>query len=63
MEFRVGDKVFMNSKYFVSKKNNGKEFIIASDIFNVCGTDVVFLQGENSCYAVDGLTKIKKEEI
>ena len=55
-----GKKVIMNDKYFVSEKNRGKVFIIASEPFCVCGTTVVKLEGYAGCYALDGLDEVEE---
>lgn len=55
----IGDKVVMNDKYHVSEKNNGKEFEVVSEPWNLCGTMVVKLKGYAGGYAVDGLDKVK----
>ena len=47
----------MNDKYYVSEKNKGKEFIVTTELTEVCGTLSVWLDGFRGCYAVDGLTK------
>ncbi len=55
---KIGDRVVMNDKYYVSDKNKNKEFVVSSDPQNVCGTLSVWLEGYRGCYAVDGLTKV-----
>ncbi len=55
---KIGDKVVMNDKYYVSDKNKNKKFVVKSDPQNVCGTLSVWLEGYKGCYAVDGLTKV-----
>ena len=55
---RKGDKVIMNDRYYVSEKNKGKEFIVATEPMEVCGTLSVWLEGFRGCYAVDGLVKV-----
>jgi len=55
---KPGDKVVMNNKYWVSKKNKGIEFTVRSEPFNLCGTVCVMLNGYSGGYAMDGLTKI-----
>jgi len=48
----------MNDRYYVSEKNKGKEFIVATEPMEVCGTLSVWLEGFRGCYAVDGLVKV-----
>ena len=59
---KVGDKVVMNDKYYVSEKNKGKEFTVTAGPQDVCGTMSVWLDGIRGCYAVDGLTVVKECE-
>lgn len=59
---KVGDKVVMNDKYYVSEKNKGKEFTVKAGPQDVCGTMSVWLDGVRGCYAVDGLTVVKECE-
>ena len=58
MAIKVGDKVVMNDKYYVSEKNRGVEFVVRSEKFNVSGTECVMLEGYSGGYALDGLTKV-----
>lgn len=53
-----GKKVVMNDKYYVSEKNKGKVFVVASEPHTVCGTIVVKLLGLAGCYTLDGLTEV-----
>lgn len=55
---KIGDKVTMNDKYYVSEKNRGKLFTVNSEPQDVCGTLSVWLDGFRGCYAVDGLDKV-----
>lgn len=55
---KVGSKVKMNDKYYVSEKKKGKVFVVASEPYSVCGTIVVKLLGRAGCYALDGLTEV-----
>lgn len=57
---KVGDKVVMNDKYYVSEKNKGKVFTVKTEEQNICGSKVVFLDGFRGCYSVDGLTKYEE---
>ena len=57
----IGDIVVMNSKYWVSDKNKGKEFAVASEPWNLCGTMVVLLDGYRGGYALDGLDVVGKK--
>lgn len=56
----VGKKVKMNDKYYVSEKNRDKIFTVTSETWNICGTDVVLLEGYRGGYAVDGLTEVEE---
>ena len=58
---KIGDRVKMNNVYYVSEKNKEKIFTVRSEPYNVGGTKCVLLEGFVGCYAVNGLTKIKKE--
>lgn len=55
---RTGTKVIMNDKYWVSNKNKGKEFIVKSEPYEVCGTICVLLEDYRGIYALDGLDEI-----
>lgn len=59
---KIGDKVIMNDKYFVSEKNKGKVFTVRSEPWDCCGTMVVLLEGKGGGYAVDGLTVVEGGE-
>jgi len=54
----IGDKVVMNDKYVVAEKNKGKEFVVRSEPWDLCGTECVLLEGYRGGYAVDGLTVV-----
>lgn len=55
---KIGDKVKMNGKYYVSEQNKRKVFTVKSEPQEVCGTLSVWLEGYKGCYAVDGLKKV-----
>ena len=55
---KIGDKVIMNNKYYVSEENRNKKFVVKTNPQEVCGTLSVWLEGFQGCYAVDGLTKV-----
>ena len=57
----IGDKVIMNDKYFVAKKNKELVFEVISDPQDICGTECVFLKDYVGAYAADGLTKVVEE--
>ena len=57
-EIKVGDKVAMNSKYWVADKNKGIGFTVTSEPFDICGTTCVMLENYRGGYALDGLMKI-----
>jgi len=54
----IGDKVVMNDKYVVAEKNKGKEFMVRSEPWDLCGTECVLLEGYRGGYAVAGLTLV-----
>lgn len=57
---KIGDRVVMNDKYFVSKENKGKIWAVRSNPWNCCGTTVVLLEGKSGGYAIDGLNVVEK---
>lgn len=57
---KIGDKVTMNNKYFVSEENRGKIWTVRSDPWDCCGTLVVLLEGKRGGYAVDGLDVVQE---
>lgn len=52
---KIGDKVTMNNKYYVSEHNKSKVWTVRSEPWKCCGTLVVLLEGKSGGYAVDGL--------
>lgn len=56
---KIGDKVKMNGKYYVSEQNKEKIFTVKSEPYEVCGTMSVLLEGFRGCYAADGLEKVE----
>lgn len=56
---KLGDKVTMNSRYYVSEENRGKIWTVASDPWNLCGTMMVKLEGRHGGYAIDGLDLVE----
>ena len=58
---KIGDKVVMTDKYYVSEENKGKIFTVRSEPWEVCGTTVVLLEGIRGGYAVDGLREVEAE--
>lgn len=56
---KLGSKVKMNDKYYVSQKNKEKVFEVISEPWNLCGTMVVKLKGYSGGYAVDGLEVVE----
>lgn len=56
---KIGDKVKMNNKYYVSEQNKDKIFTVKTEPQEVCGTLSVWLDGFRGCYAVDGLSKVQ----
>lgn len=57
---KIGDKVIMNSKYFVSEKNKGRVWTVCSEPWDCCETLVVLLEGYRGGYAVDGLDVVEE---
>lgn len=57
---KIGDKVIMNDKYWVSAENKGKVWTVDSEPWGCCGTNVVKLKGKVGGYAVDGLDLMPK---
>lgn len=58
---KIGDKVVMNDKYYVSEQNKGKVWTVRSMPWECGGTIVVLLKGKRGGYAVDGLDIVKEE--
>lgn len=54
------DKVIMNNKYYVSDKYKDVMFVVRSDPWNVCGTEVILLEGYRGGYTIDGLTIVNE---
>lgn len=52
---KIGDKVIMNDKYYVSAENRGKVWVVRSEPWKCSGQLVVLLEGKSGGYAVDGL--------
>lgn len=52
---KIGDKVIMNDKYWVSTEDKGKVWTVDSEPWECCGTTVAKLEGKVGGYAVDGL--------
>lgn len=59
---KIGDKVVMNDKYYVSKASKGKVWTVRSEPWNCCGTTIVLLEGKSGGYAVDGLDIVEVKE-
>lgn len=57
---KIGDKVVMNDKYYVSEENKGKVWTVRSEPWESCGTLIVLLEGKSGGYAVDGLDIIEE---
>lgn len=55
---KIGDKVIMNDNYYVSEGNKERIWTVCSEPWNLCGTEVVLLEGKSGGYAVDGLTLV-----
>ncbi len=56
---KIGDKVVMTDKYYVSDKNKGKVWTVRSEPWMCCGTPVVLLEGKSGGYPVDGLRVVE----
>lgn len=59
---KIGDRVVMNNKYYVSDKNKGKVWTVRSEPWECCGTLVVLLEGKSGGYAVDGLDIVEEQQ-
>ena len=58
-KLRIGDRVTMNNKYHIPEKYQGVVFTVRSEPWDLCGTEVVLLEGYRGGYATDGLTKVE----
>lgn len=58
----IGDKVVLNNKYYVPDDRKAKVWTVASKPWNLCGTEVVKLEGMSGGYAVDGLNVVEEAE-
>lgn len=61
-DIKIGDKVVMNSNYFVEEIDKGRIWTVCSNPWNCCGTIVVLLEGKSGGYAIDGLNLVEKGE-
>lgn len=59
---KIGDRVVMNDKYYVSKKNKGEVWTVRSEPWECSGTLVVLLEGYRGGYAVDGLDIVREDK-
>lgn len=57
---KIGDKVTMNGKYYVSEQNKNKVWTVRSEPWECSGTFVVLLEGKSDGYAVDGLDIVEE---
>lgn len=57
---KIGDKVVMNGKYYVSEENKNKVWTVRSEPWECCGQHVVLLEGKSGGYAVDGLDIVEE---
>lgn len=55
MILKIGDKVKINNKYYVSEDNKDKTFTIVIPPRMVYGKLCVWLREYRGCYAADGL--------
>lgn len=60
-KIKVGSKVKMNDKYYVSQVNKSKVWVVVSEPWNLCGTMVVQLEGKSGGYALDGLDLVEED--
>lgn len=58
--YKPGDKVVMNDRYAVNEAKRGKVWTVRSEPWNLCGTEVVLLEGMSGGYAVDGLDLVEE---
>ena len=58
-KLQVGDIVFMNDKYYEGEEHKNEVFTIKG-ITKIGRTSVAWLEGYKGCYALDGLTRVKK---
>ena len=58
--FKPGDNVVMNDNYRVSDANKGCVWVVRSEPWMCCGTEVVALEGKAGGYAVDGLDLVER---
>lgn len=56
---KPGDKVIMNTRYYVTDSDKEKVWTVRSYPWICCGTMVVKLEGKSAGYAVDGLTLVE----
>lgn len=56
---KPGDKVMMNDRYHVNEQNREKVWTVRSEPWDLCGTEVVLLEGKSGGYAVDGLDLVE----
>ena len=61
-DIKIGDKVVMNSNYFVEEIDKGRIWTVCSEPWYCCGTLVVKLEGWSGGYAVDGLDLVDESE-
>ncbi len=57
---KIGDKVVMNDKYYVSEENRSKVWTVRSEPWECSGTLVVLLEGKSGGYAFDGLDIVQE---
>lgn len=58
--FKPGDKVRMNSNYYVKEDDKRRVWMVRSTPWMCCGTLVVRLWGKSGGYAVDGLDLVEE---
>lgn len=62
-KLKPGDQVKMNGNYYVNPEDRGKVWTVRSNPWNLCGTEVVLLEGRVGGYATGGLTLIKRGRV
>ncbi len=59
---KIGDKVVMNNKYYVSNENQRKVWTVKSEPWGCCRTIIVLLDSKSGGYATGGLDIVEITE-